>query len=118
MCDGSSKKKIEKSQWWPNKATSYAGAAWYALDDTDFCAIKIKDPSRGPSAQSGFSAWKQSALFGFVSMELKVHTLLHLLCNQWEEHKRKENLFWEGIRIIYKNASSETMSSHCVRNEI
>ena len=89
MCDESSKKKIEKSQWWPNKATSYAGAAWYALDDTDFWAIKMKDPSRGPSAQSGFSAWKQSALFGFVSMELKVHTLLHLLCHQWEEHKRK-----------------------------
>ena len=89
MCDGSSKKKIEKSQWWPNKAASYTGAAWYALDDTDFWAIKMKDPSRGPSAQSGFSAWKQSALFGFVSMELKVHTLLHLLCHQWEEHKMR-----------------------------
>jgi hypothetical protein len=48
----------------------------------------MKDPSRGPSAQSGFSAWKQSALFGFVSMkELKVHTLLHLLCHQLKEHK-------------------------------
>ena len=81
----------------------------------------MKEPSHGPSAQSGFSAWKQSALFGFVSMELKVHTLLHLLCHQWEEHKRRWNLFWEGIRIICipnKNASSETMSLHCVRNEI